>query len=126
MRRPDCSTAARVARSAAMQRNPRNPYSSAEIDRASHEREDEERMIELASSGAARFVPIDTEKNLVKTGGSPEAVFLQGMTGRAIANAADTHIFLGYVEGTPYFAADVTGKDVPLKDLGEFVDLRQV
>ena len=30
-----------------MQRNPRNPYSSAEIDRASHEREDEERMIEL-------------------------------------------------------------------------------
>ena len=48
----------------AMQR-PRNPYSSAEIDRASHERENEERMIELASSGAARFVPIDTEKNLV-------------------------------------------------------------
>ena len=83
-------------------------------------------MIELASSGAARFVPIDTEKNLVKTGGNPEAVFLQGMMARAIANAADTQIFLGYVEGTPYFAVDVTGKDVPLKDLGEFVDLRQV
>ena len=48
-----------------MQQRPRNPYSSAEIDRASHERESEERMIELASSGAARFVPIDTEKNLV-------------------------------------------------------------
>src|SRR5258708_818388 len=110
----------------AMQQRPRNPYSSAEIDRASHEREDEERMIELASSGAARFVPIDTEKNLVKTGGNPEAVFLHGMMGRAIANTADTQIFLGYVEGTPYFAADVTGKDVPLKDLGEFVDLRQV
>jgi NAD+ diphosphatase len=109
-----------------MQQRPRNPYSSAEIDRASHEREDEERMIELASSGAARFVPIDTEKNLVKTGGTPEAVFLQGMMGRAIANAADTQVFLGYVEGTPYFAVDVTGKDVPLKELGEFVDLRQV
>src|SRR3977135_333273 len=107
-------------------KDPRNPYSSAEIDRASHEREDEERMIELASSGAARFVPIDTEKNLVKTGGNPEAVFLQGMMGRAIANAADTQVFLGYVEGTPYFAVDVTGKDVPLKELGEFVDLRQV
>src|SRR5947208_40233 len=52
-----------------MQQRSRNPYSSAEIDRASHERENEERMIELASSGAARFVPIDTEKNLVKTGG---------------------------------------------------------
>ena len=60
-----------------MQR-PRNPYSSADIDRASHEREDDERMIELAASGAARFVPIDSEKNLVKTGGNPEAVFLQG------------------------------------------------
>ena len=75
---------------APLQQRPSNPYSSAEIDRASHEREDEERMIELASSGAARFVPIDTEKNLVKTGGNPEAVFLQGMMGRAIANAADT------------------------------------
>ena len=107
-------------------KNPRNPYSSAEIDRASHERENDERMIELASSGAARFVPIDTEKNLVKTGGNPEAVFLQGMMGRAIANSSDVQIFLGYVEGTPYFAVDVTGKDVPLKDLGEFVDLRQV
>jgi NAD+ diphosphatase len=71
-------------------------------------------------------VPIDTEKNLVKTGGNPEAVFLQGMMGRAIANSSDVQIFLGYVEGTPYFAVDVTGKDVPLKDLGEFVDLRQV
>ena len=109
-----------------MQQRPRNPYSSAEIDRASHERENDERMIELASSGAARFVPIDTEKNLVKTGGNPEPVFLQGMMARAVAGAADHHIFLGYVEGTPYFAIDVTGKDVPLKDLGEFVDLRQV
>ena len=76
-------------------------------------------MIELASSGAARFVPIDSEKNLVKAGGSPEAVFLHGMMGRAIANTADHPIFLGYVEGTPYFAVDVTGKDVPLQEMGD-------
>src|SRR5476649_1998059 len=100
---------------------PRNPYSSAEIDRASHEREDEERMIELASSGAARFVPIDSEKNLVKSGSNPEAVFLQGMMARAVADAADHSIFLGYVEGTPYFAVDVTGKQTPLATLGDFV-----
>ena len=31
-----------------MQQRPRNPYSSADIDRASHEREDDERMLELA------------------------------------------------------------------------------
>src|SRR5262249_31562312 len=115
-----CGTVRRV-----MQR-PRNPYSSAEIDRASHERESDERMIELASSGEARFVLIDNEKNLVKPGGAPEAVFLHGMMGRPIANTADTQGFLGYVEGTPYFAVDVTGKEVPLKEVGEFVDLRQV
>ena len=114
-----------MARSAAMQR-PRNPYSSAEIDRASHERENEERMIELASSGAARFVPIDTERNLVsKGGGNPEPIFLQGMMARAVVGAADHQIFLGYVDGTPYFAVDVSGKDTPLAEMGEFVDLRQ-
>jgi NAD+ diphosphatase len=115
-----------VAPSGRMQR-PRNPYSSAEIDRASHERENDERMIELASSGAARFVPIDMERNLVAKGsGNPEAVFLQGMMARAIVANADHHIFLGYIEGTPYFAVDVTGKETPLAEMGEFVDLRQV
>jgi NAD+ diphosphatase len=109
-----------------MQQRPNNPYSTAEIDRASHEREDDERMIELASSGIARFVPIDTEKNLVKTGGNPEAVFLQGMMARAVTAGAETQIFLGYVEGTPYFAVDVTGQETPLGELGEFVDLRSV
>ena len=115
-----------MAPSGRMQR-PRNPYSSAEIDRSSHERENDERMIELASSGAARFVPIDMERNLVNKGsGNPEAVFLQGMMARAIVASADHHIFLGYVDGTPYFAVDVTGKETPLAEMGEFVDLRQV
>jgi NAD+ diphosphatase len=109
-----------------MQR-PRNPYSSAEIDRSSHERENEERMLELASSGAARFVPIDTERNLVsKGGGTPEPIFLQGMMARAVVGSADHSIFLGYVDGTPYFAVDVSGKETPLGEMGEFVDLRQV
>src|SRR5258708_40309575 len=125
-RRSNCGPGAPVARSGRMQQRPRNPYSSAEIDRSSHERENEERMIELASSGAARFVPIDSEKNLVKTGGNPEAVFLQGMMARAVANSADHHIFLGYVDGTPCFASIFTGKETPLAELGEFVDLRQV
>jgi len=116
-----------MARSARMQQRPRNPYSSAEIDRASHERENDERMIELAASGEARFVPIDSEKNFVsKGGGNPEAVFLQGMMARAVISVAEHHIFLGYVEGTPYFAVDVTGKETPLGEMGEFVDLRQV
>jgi NAD+ diphosphatase len=108
-----------------MQR-PQNPYSTADIDRSSLERDNDERMLELASSGEARFVAIDSEKNLVKTGGNPEAIFLQGMMGRAVASAADHSIFLGYMDGTPYFAIDITGKDTPAAGLGEFVDLRQV
>src|SRR5215475_15283071 len=117
--RNNCSSAPPVARSGRMQR-PRNPYSSAEIDRSSHERENDERMIELASSGAARFVPIDSDRNLVnKASGNPEPVFLQGMMARAVAGTADHHIFLGYVEGTPYIAIDVTGKETPLAELGE-------
>ena len=73
-----------MARSARMQQRPRNPYSSAEIDRASHERENDERMIELAASGEARFVPIDSEKNLVSkarrasSGTRPEATLPPG------------------------------------------------
>ena len=86
-----------------MQQRPRNPYSSAEIDRASHERENDERMIELASSGAARFVPIDTEKNLVKSGGNPEAVFLQGMMARAVVNQADHPDLPGLCRGHALF-----------------------
>jgi NAD+ diphosphatase len=61
-----------------------------------------------------------------KGSGNPEPVFLQGMMARAVVGAADHQIFLGYVEGTPYFAVDVTGKETPLGELGEFVDLRQV
>jgi NAD+ diphosphatase len=104
----------------------RNIYSSFEIDRASHEREDEEKLIELISSGEARFAPVDTEKNLVRRAGKPEAVFLSGMMARAIASSGAPTIFLGYVEGTPYFALDVTGMDAPIGELGEFTDLRQV
>src|SRR5258708_36631503 len=114
-RRTSAGTGARLRPHCGMQQRPRNPYSSAEIDRSSHERENEERMIELASSGAARFVPIDSEKNLGKTGGNPESVFRQGMMGRAIATAAETQVCLGYGDGTPEFPAAGTGTAVPLK-----------
>ena len=108
-------------------RNPRNPYSSAEIDRASHERENEERMIELASSGAARFVPIDTEKNLVKTGGNPEAVFLQGMMAprrRQCRRPSRSSWAMSRARRTS--PSTSPARTTPLAELGEFVDLRQV
>src|SRR5260221_7650774 len=96
-RRTSAGTRARLRPHCGMQQRPRNPYSSAEIDRSSHERENEERMIELASSGEARFVPIDSVKNLAKTGGNPEAGFLEGMVIRAVAQSGTPPNFPGHV-----------------------------
>ena len=112
---------------AGMQQRPRNPYSSAEIDRASHERENEERMIELASSGAARFVPIDTEKNLVKTGGNPEAVFLQGMMApRRRQRRRPSRSSWAMSRARRISPSTSPARTRRWTELGEFVDLRQV
>ena len=83
-------------------------------------------VVFLVTAAALASPALKLAGDRTQFGGNPEAVFLQGMMARAVANQADHHICLGYVEGTPYFAVDVTGKDVPLKDMGEFVDLRQV
>jgi NAD+ diphosphatase len=104
----------------------RNPYSSAEIDRASHKREDEDHIEDLLAGSKTRFVPVDNERNLVNKQGQPQPVFLHGMMARALISGGAPAIFLGHVEDETFFALDVTGFDMPAGDLGEFVDLRQV
>jgi len=105
----------------------RNPYSSAEINRASHQREDEDHIEDLLAGSKTKFVPIDNERNLVnKQQGQPQPVFLQGMMARALIGGGASPIFLGHVDGETFFALDVTGFDMPIEGLGEFVDLRQV
>jgi NAD+ diphosphatase len=105
---------------------PRNPYSSAEIDRASHEREDEERMTRARLVRRGALVPIDTEKNLVKTAAIPMRVPAghDGPRRRQRRRPPDLPGLLSRARRT--FAVDVTGKDVAAEELGEFVDLRQV
>ena len=84
-------------------------------------------MIELASSGAARFVPIDTEKNLVKSGGNPEAVFLQGMMApRRRQCRRPSRSSWAMSRARPISPSTSPARTTPLKELGEFVDLRQV
>ncbi|QQS11156.1 MAG: NAD(+) diphosphatase [Rhodospirillales bacterium] len=104
----------------------RNPYSSAEIDRASLRREDDDHIEDLLVGSRTRFVPVDNERNLVDKQGQPRPVFLQGMMARALIRGGAQTVFLGHVEDETYFALDVTGFDMPQEGLGEFVDLRQV
>jgi len=104
----------------------RNPYSSAEIDRASHRREVDDDIEDLLVASKTRFVPVDSDRNLIDKRGKPSAVFIQGMMARAIIRGGSHPIFLGLVEGEAYFALDVTGFDMPIDGLGEFMDLRQV
>ncbi len=105
----------------------RNPYSSAEIDRASHKRHSDDDIEDLLVGSKTRFVPVDTERNLVdRKGDNPQPVFLQGMMARAMMSGGAQPIFLGHVEEETFFALDITGFELPAPDMGEFIDLRQV
>ncbi|HJQ57594.1 MAG TPA: hypothetical protein VJ890_11835, partial [Vineibacter sp.] len=77
----------------------RNPYSSAEIDRASHQREDDDQIEDLLVGSKTKFVPIDNERNLIDKKGQPQPVFLHGMMARALIRGGAPTIFLGHTEG---------------------------
>ena len=49
----------------------RNPYSSAEIDRASHRRESDDDIEDLLVATKTRFIPIDNERNPRQAGSRP-------------------------------------------------------
>jgi NAD+ diphosphatase len=104
----------------------RNIYSSAEINRLSLRRVDNGYIEELMSQSTAKFIPVDTEKNLIRREDQPRPVFLAGLMARSLLNGGALPIFLGTLEETPYFALDVTGFSLAEQNLGEFVDLRQV
>ena len=104
----------------------RNIYSSAEIDRLSLRRSDNAYIETLMYDGEAQFIPVDTEKNLVRRDDQPKAVFLTGLMARALLSGGALPIFLGTLDERPYFALDVTGFSLAEQELGEFVDLRQV
>jgi NAD+ diphosphatase len=103
-----------------------NFYAGTGIDRATLKREDVAYIEELVYDSRTRFVPVLQERNLIQSGREPKAVFVSGMMARALTGSGADLIFLGIVEEQAHFAIDVGGLDLPLEQMGEFVDLRQV
>ncbi len=103
-----------------------NFYAGTGIDRATLRREDTVYIEELIYDSRTRFVPVLQERNLIQSGREPRAVFVSGMMARALTGSGAEMIFLGIVEEQAHFAIDVGGLDLPLDQMGEFVDLRQV
>ena len=103
-----------------------NFYAGTGIDRDTLRRTDDAYIQELISDSRTRFVPVLQERNLIQSGREPKAVFISGMMARALTGSGADLIFLGIVEEQAHFAIDVGDLDLPLDQMGEFVDLRQV
>jgi len=113
-----------------------NVYAAAPLDRAAHRRKDPAWLAEALAAPVARVLPLWRGQNLV-TGGTeaPEAAFLPGPAGAALAAAAAVPpVFLGLHGDVPLFALDLSGVADPLGlpelsrrgQAGAFFDLRVV
>ncbi len=103
-----------------------NFYAGTGIDRVTLRREDDEYIQDLLSDSRTRFVPVLQERNLIQSGPEPKAVFVSGMMARVLTGSGADLIFLGVIDECAHFAVDIGELDLPLDQMGEFVDLRQV
>ena len=110
---------------------PPNFFGETGLDRMSERRTDEDWLRTLTESGDAVVLPIWRSRNLIiYQNDLPTAVRLSFTEIRA-ALSDDVHpIFLGFQDGTPHFAIDLSHMDDPLvlselKDRGEFTDIRE-
>ncbi|MEE2761052.1 MAG: NAD(+) diphosphatase [Pseudomonadota bacterium] len=105
-------------------------YDAISLDRAPHLRHHPKWSAGSPQSGDARVLPIWRDKNMVRAGDTPTAVFLNGADGAAVIEAASTVVFLGLEDGTSYYAADLSKHDdptmLPLPEGTEFEDLRRL
>ena len=105
-------------------------YDAISLERAPHLRHHPKWSAGSPQSGDARVLPIWRDKNMVRAGDTPTAVFLNGADGAAVIEAASTVVFLGLEDGTSYYAADLSKHDdptmLPLPEGTEFEDLRRL
>jgi NAD+ diphosphatase len=105
-----------------------NYYAGSALDRMSERRTDAEWLAELLRKPESRLIPVWRSRNLVIEGATPEPVFLPP----AECAAADGRaIFLGIMEETAYFAADVSHLEETAvvefsRGRGRLLDLRAV
>jgi len=103
--------------------NAPNFFASGPIDRASERRKDTVWIANQFNHPEALMVPVWRSHSLVKTGDPAEPV-LPRIGAIAELDRSET-VFLGLIDGIPYFAQDLSGyEDPPLTEWGEFVDLR--
>jgi NAD+ diphosphatase len=104
-----------------------NFYAGLELDRMSERRGDSEWLAELLRAPTSRLIPVWRSRNLVIEGEAPLPVFLGP---DSTLPSAGRPIFLGIMQETAYFAADVSHlEETALPSVfaqGRFLDLRAV
>ncbi len=100
-----------------------NFYSSDEIDRATHLRDDKAWLTERLTDPTTRFIPVWRTYNLFEVGNEQVPALLTQEN--VNIKDADEVIFLGLIGNTAYFALDFSSLiEPPLDSLGKFRDLR--
>ncbi len=109
-------------------------YTGVALDRASEMRRDEAWVAERLADETSRIVPLWRDRSLVKTGATPEAVYLTGRAAKAVLAEAATAVLLGLDDAIAYVAADLSLLDEDAANTlagasaggGAFEDLRRV
>lgn len=111
-----------------------NFYAGLTLDRMSERRGDSAWIAELIRKPNSRLIPVWRSRSLIVEGDSPEAVFLDTVslnkTGAGVAPENGV-MFLGLMEETAYFVADVSHLEEDALPAisggrGRFIDLRAV
>lgn len=108
-----------------------NFFGETGLDRMAERRSDEEWLRSLTHSADAVALPIWRSRNLILVqGDTPTAVRLSLRDIRTVLSDEVHPIFLGYRDGTPHFAIDLSHMDDPLtlpalSGRGEFTDIRE-
>ncbi len=108
-----------------------NFYSSLYLDRVSHLRRDADWLSEALSSASSRLLPVWQLHNLVNGTDEVAAVELEISQVELLRDTETDPVLLGLVDGTAYFAIDVSHIEDPhehevLGSAGVFEDLRKV
>ncbi len=105
-------------------------YTGVALDRASAMRRDEAWVAGRLADETSRIVPLWRNRSLVKTGATPEAVYLTGAAAKAVLAEAATAVLLGLEDAIAYVAADLSLLDEDAANThagsGAFEDLRSV
>lgn len=105
-----------------------NFYSGGALDRAGLLRRDADELRRLFADSNSRLVPVWRSQNLIDRQGEMPRAALPTISGAPwLAKLRLEPLFLGLLNGTAYFAVDLSAIDEPAELVrGEFVDLRSV